>query len=75
MSGELGDWQPSPVLYSELGIWYLGVFDPGSGYGKERRMKESKVEMGLCVLLPPLFPLCFLNREETSDAFKMLHLK
>lgn len=66
----LGYWPLSPIcipnlecIWSRIWVW-------------ERSMKESEVEMGLCVNTPSLFPLCFLNRWElTSNVLKILYLK
>ena len=59
-------------LYCELGMWHSGVFDPGFGYGRERSMKESEVEVGLCVSSPAPSPPCSPNsRGETSKKKKI----
>lgn len=57
MSGYVRVLAAVTYLYSELGMYLI----PDLGLS-ERSMKESEVEMGLCVNTPSLFPLCFLNR-------------
>lgn len=72
MSGYIRVLAAVTYLYSELGTLYL-IPDLGM---KERNMKQSEVEMGLCVNTPSLFPLCYLNRGEvTSHVLKILYLK
>lgn len=39
----------APICLANLECGYLGVFDPGFGDVRERGMKESEVEVGLCV--------------------------
>lgn len=56
-------------LHFELGMWHLGVFDPGFWYMREEHEK-SEVEMGLCVNTPSPFPVLSEQTRRNVKCFK-----